>query len=130
MKKSLMILALALALGACGQPSATDAETTIRAYADTVQLGDVTKARTLISNPSIDWSESAQTLVRYQVQSYTLREQTTTAIGHEATVVWQTAQGKYPFCSYVRVRTDDGRLEMRKDTTHFCPEAFAEPATP
>lgn len=132
MNHVLMTLALALVLAACGTstPTVAQADQQIRAYADTIKAGDLTAARRLIANPSMDWAHTTERLIAKTPTSYTLRDVAQTPLGHEATIVWQSQTGKYPFCSYVRVRTDDGTLEMVKATTHVCPEAFEDLATP
>jgi hypothetical protein len=128
MKHPLMILVLVLVLVACGQPSFAEGEQTIRGYADVVKAGDLTTARTLISNPSIDWKETTERLLGHGVASYTLRDLVQTEIGYAATIIWQPADDSAPFCSYVRVRKESGALEMVKDGTFICPDTITAPA--
>ena len=128
MKQTLTLLLLALVLAACGQPSFAEGEQTIRGYADVIKAGDLTKARTLISNPSIDWKETNERLLDHGVASYTLRDLVQNEIGYAATIVWQPSDDSKPFCSYVRVRTDTGALEMVKDGTFICRDAIPAPA--
>jgi hypothetical protein len=128
MKRTVTMLLLALVLVACGQPTFAEGEQTIRGYADVMKAGDLTKARQLLSNPSIDWKETNERLLKHGVASYTLRDLVQNDIGYAATIIWQPADDAKPFCSYVRVRKESGQLEMVNDGTFICPDTITAPA--
>jgi hypothetical protein len=72
---------LTLVLLACGQPSFAKGEQTIRGYAEVVKASDLTRARQLLSNPSIDWKETTERLLGHGVASTTLRDLVQNEIG-------------------------------------------------
>ena len=123
MKQTVLIVLLALALVACGETSAATGEQTIRTYADTMKAGDLTKARTLLSNTSIDWKETNERMLDHGVASYAVENLAQNEIGYTATIRWTMRDDSKPFCSYVRVRRDTGALEMVKDGTYICSDA-------
>jgi len=106
-----------------GETSSATGEQTIRAYADTMKAGDLTKARTLISNPSIDWKETNERMLDHGVASYAVENLVQNEIGYAATIRWTMRDDSLPFCSFVRVRRDNGALEMVKDGTYICSDA-------